>query len=305
MSEKYKSLLRVWTWLRKRIFIIYIFVYLVSLVAIDHDVTVASVRIKILNRFFPKKTNCFIQPKGCHKRDFKVAIRYYKRVIDYVPNIAEVYTILGYCYYQIGKVDQALKAFDNTIESNHKFFWAHYNKGVIYFHEKRYKEAIEALEEAVIIKPHKTLMIISESKVYRQILVGRPSAPIILDSKKVKPAYRNSYIILVLSYFHQGDYVNMFKWAVNAINAGYNEDGIFNFYQGLAIYHLGEYKQAAAFFTESLKHNGRSIDTNKYLALTLEKLGRKESADVFVERVAKLQIEGARSPEQDINVRIF
>ena len=90
-----------------------------------------------------------------------------------------------------------------------------------------------------------------------------------------------------------------------AINAGYNEDGIFNFYQGLAIYYLGDYKQAAAFFTESLKHNGRSIDTNKYFALTLEKLGRKESADVFGERVAKLQIEGARSPEQDINVRIF
>jgi tetratricopeptide (TPR) repeat protein len=110
-----------------------------------------------------------------------------KRIAD-VPDDVETRNALGVAYAQLGRVQDGLAQFQQSIRIAPGSGAAHYNIGVIAMGEKRYDEAREHFEQALAARPdhaeaHNNLGVLLESQGqmsaavahYEQALAARPS----------------------------------------------------------------------------------------------------------------------------------
>lgn len=99
-------------------------------------------------------------------------LRYYEKLIEHFPNKADAYGMIGYFKNQLGQVDEALKAYEKSVEINPNFFWTRFNLGVLYYQQGDYPSASRHLQTALRLDPDQTIAAIEVSKnVYRPIAV--------------------------------------------------------------------------------------------------------------------------------------
>lgn len=121
-------------------------------------------------------------------RDYQT---YYEKVIDAFPQISEAHSFLGFCYYYLGKEEEAVLAFKKSIMLNPQLFWSHYNLGIIYFKNAQYELAHTSFQKALLITPKKTMQIILQSKIHQQVF-GKVTNVNQLVIKDLKLSYSNS-----------------------------------------------------------------------------------------------------------------
>lgn len=66
---------------------------------------------------------------------------------------AEPFYFKGVYYSNTGNYTEAIKQFDQAITTNHNFINAYINKGIIYYDQKKYREAIEIFSLAARVFP--------------------------------------------------------------------------------------------------------------------------------------------------------
>ena len=81
------------------------------------------------------------------------AIKAYDRSISINPQYAEAWINKGNALYGLGKYDEAIKAYDQAISINPQFAEAWYNKGNALYGLGKYDEAIKAYDQAISINP--------------------------------------------------------------------------------------------------------------------------------------------------------
>ena len=87
------------------------------------------------------------------RSDFEAAADFYRQAVDLHPENAELRTNLGLMYYQTGKDQQAIDAFNRAIRLKPGLFVPNLFLGLDYVRLKRFNEAIPYLKRAAVSNP--------------------------------------------------------------------------------------------------------------------------------------------------------
>ena len=99
---------------------------------------------------------------------------YFEQVALLMPAQADAHAMAGFCFYHLGRKTQALKEYQKAIAINPEFLWFYYNAGMICFLQGNYGQAAAYFQKALLTKPEINLAIISQSKVFTDILRHAP-----------------------------------------------------------------------------------------------------------------------------------
>jgi len=80
---------------------------------------------------------------------FQIAIPYYLKAVEILPENTEALYNLGVSYYSIGDKDNALKAYEKALSVSSEYTTAANNAGVIYFERKDFGNAKKYFEQAL------------------------------------------------------------------------------------------------------------------------------------------------------------
>ncbi|OGW97729.1 MAG: hypothetical protein A2Z81_05135 [Omnitrophica WOR_2 bacterium GWA2_45_18] len=185
-----------------RVMILYLFAWVFFHATIDHPKSLNAAKITVLNRLLPSfvhLTGIMDDQEVPDKKKLRGCIQYYEKVVLYMPQLAEAYGLLGFCYYHTGEKQKSLEAYKKAALLNPHFFWSHYNLGLIDYKEGRYSEAVESFQKALTTQPEVNIKIINTSMIYKQILLGSGH-----DHYDITTHLRNGYaavrLLLILSY---------------------------------------------------------------------------------------------------------
>ena len=84
---------------------------------------------------------------------YEEAIDAYKQTIRIKPDATEAHNNLGAAYHKLGRYQEAIEAYKQVIRINPDDADAHNNLGIAYGKLGRYREAIDACKQAIRIKP--------------------------------------------------------------------------------------------------------------------------------------------------------
>lgn len=90
------------------------------------------------------------------KRNYKVAIVYYERYLEFDDTNPNIYNMLGYLYKKLSKyqtLDTQVKYFEKAIELNPDFEQANRNLALVYPLVGKYKEAAQCFKKVLNINP--------------------------------------------------------------------------------------------------------------------------------------------------------
>ena len=133
-----------------------------------------GVKLKMLNHFMPGsyeellRANTVGVPAG--PRALEKYTRYFETLTWVMPKSSQGYELLGVCYFYSGKEERALKALQKAVFLNPRFFWSHYNLGILWLKKKDYPAAARSFEAATKLPPTETLTQIFNSRIYQDVL---------------------------------------------------------------------------------------------------------------------------------------
>jgi len=309
LSDKY--LKRGWIWIGRRVGTWYLLTFLVSLLFIDYVQLRDHVRAKTLSRLMPESFDYLIDfaqnKRELDQEKLQQYEYYYEKVVDFIPIYrGDAYEILGFCHYHLGEYRESLMDYIKASRINPHFFWPHYNLGVIYFKRGYYSKASSAFETALATKLEDNFDVINTSKLFNPILMS--SHPFTSATMlRLKTAYRDSHVLLILSYYYLNDFPKMFQQASSAIAASLDEDGRFYYYAGLAAYHMKRYKEAVYFFQTYTGMNTDFANAFYYLGISLKALGNEELSAKALGRAKLLRLTDRSEilMAGDVNLQMF
>jgi tetratricopeptide (TPR) repeat protein len=88
--------------------------------------------------------------------DARAALLYLEEARKQDPNSIDVLTGLARCYYELDRDDEALKLYKEAIAQNSAVWGTQYYVGRIHLENGRYAQAVEALDNALKLKPDDT-----------------------------------------------------------------------------------------------------------------------------------------------------
>lgn len=241
-------------------------VFLVMTAAADFRKT----KVKRLNYIMPRSYKYLVDvaenQKGLNKARLKKYAYYYKMVIQQMPHRPDAYGMLGFCYYHLGKQKKAISFYEKAIELNPYFLGFYNDLGTIYFKNGDYRKALTFFEKAIKTKPQSALKFIySSSKICLPIIAERLARSGSSFIEELRSTYRQSYELMILSYYHLKDYPKMFNASLYAMQSFSEDKDIFFYYQQLAAYELVGRKKSSAV---PLRNNlARSRMRNIYLRI--------------------------------------
>ena len=273
--------------LLKRAFIFYAFLFLLAAVLVNHDRIRFGYKIRILDTLMPVSFNYLLDHMIDQKyapSDLRPFTSFYKKVTDFFPNEADAWGMLGFCHFYEGRTKEAVDDYQKAVELEPKFFWFYHNLGVVYFKQGEYLKAIDVTKQGLRRNPQDSLQFIASSTViYRSLLLSLKNQNINL-TKRMEQGYRNSYKMLILSYYELKDFHEMLRIADIVTRMEVEGKDEFYYYAGVAAYELKAYEQAKQYLEISIKLNS-TVQANSFLALSLQGLGQKEKANTILKRI--------------------
>jgi len=197
MKKIFKVLINVGVFL----FIAYVFIFVLfkfNSIFFDIKKELPKTRLAILNNSKPYSFEYLINVNNINKKDMnklKRYIKYYEKIIEFIPKQAEAYGLAGFCYFQLGQDNKAMSFYKKAIDINPNFFWYHYNLGVIYLKNNKYNDGLKLFEKALKLNPQNTLSFILRSKMLYSPIVSERRYSLNDLTLQLQLAYKDSYII--------------------------------------------------------------------------------------------------------------
>jgi tetratricopeptide (TPR) repeat protein len=86
-------------------------------------------------------------------KEYKLAIHYFKKILDRNPEHEQVLNDIAYCYDRLGDTQTAIQRYNDCIAVNPFSDAAWYNLGNLHNHHERYEEALQAFDFAIASNP--------------------------------------------------------------------------------------------------------------------------------------------------------
>jgi len=166
----------------------------------------------ILNNVKPRSmtdlVEAVINDKKFDQKTIKRYIYYCQKIVEFMPHRSDAHGLLGFCYYHIGKKQEAIKSYEKALSLNPHFFWFYYNLGLIHLEQGQYEKTEELFKKALSSKPETTLLFIYQSKrLYLPISSIIKSRLNILPPDQLHNGYRRCALLLdaIMKYLKAPD----------------------------------------------------------------------------------------------------
>ncbi len=138
-------------------------------------------------------------------------------------NLAELYTILGKTYKNLGQFDQAIAAHEQAIKIDPNCYRAWNNLGIVHFSRNNYDEAEKCYQKALSIEPKYAFAIASLGALY--INRNRPQRAIEVSEQAIAlvPTMAVAHSNLALAYAMVGRFEEAEKTLKQAVFFGYKD----------------------------------------------------------------------------------
>jgi tetratricopeptide (TPR) repeat protein len=103
------------------------------------------------------------------QREYKKAVKKFKKAIDIKPDMKEAYNNLGYCYRKLGELDKSIKAYTNALRLDPNFAQAREYLGETYLALNRLDKANEQLSHLTELKSPYADTLLQSIKMYELI----------------------------------------------------------------------------------------------------------------------------------------
>ncbi len=292
-----------------RVIVIYFLIAVLSVYFFNFSNILDRNKAEELNEIMP--TFGYLQDYNESQGPFNQAqlesyIKYYEKVDEYLPKQADVYSLLGFCYYYKKDFNKAIVYYKKAIEVNPHVFWFHYNLGVIYYKMGNYPNAIASLQAAIDRKPEHALMFVAYSRSFRRIVHGVKNFKSALE-ERLQESYAKCLALLVLSHYQTGHFDQAYNVAIYALQLTSQNKDFFYYYAGISAFKMKEYSKSAYFFKELLKNDPNNRDALLHLALSFKNLGADQVAEIAMKK-ALMTPDGKQKPilsDKDISLKIF
>ncbi len=250
----------------------------------------------ILSRYMPSYDYMFDFEKDRHHVDIaklKEFERYYKKVTELMPKMADAEGMLGFCYFYGGEQQKAARAYERAIKIHPQCFSFHYNLGYIELKQRHYPQAFNHFKNSIQVEPIDNIKFIIGSRIYLPLLPARQQPNVLAQimGEHVGQGYRQAYLDLLWTCEQMKDYKNMLFFSQKAIATDIDNQGPFYYYAGLAAYELKDYPKSIVYFQEALTRKFNYSQTFYTLGLALRAVNRPESI-VAMRTAEKLSKEG-------------
>lgn len=271
----------------KRSWVLYAAFALFVLVSPNLHKLILNAEMQSLSRFTPLMDyfkELIDKKDGFDPERVRECLYYHQKVIDFAPRYrAEGYAMKGFCYERQGRYGQAIRAFERSAELNSSYFWVYYDLGVLYYHQKDYRQAQKYFEMAVDQDPATAALVDMTSKVYKDVIASDRKGDYNLN-QSIKEGYHRSFVFLVLCAEQLKNYPLMLTTALKAAEGDRWHDPAFFYYAGVAAYHLGSFEKSVELLRKYLEGNPISWEAMHYIALSMQGMGQAEMARAFLEK---------------------
>lgn len=207
-------------------------------------------------------------------------IYYFQRVLEVFPNHADVYGMLGYCYYYRGEIEKAVVSYQKAIKLNPHNFLFPYNLGAIFYGQENFTEAKNMFRVTLSINPARTFQSLKSSRIYQSIIL---SADIKGQDVGASVGITNDRAnkLIILCYYHLKDFSELISHAVSSIAENRSDKEFYYYFAGVSFYEFGNYKEAVNAFRECLKVKTNYYDASEYLAEAFRQMNKHDAAEKF------------------------
>ncbi len=292
----------------KRCGLLYLVFALCGHVLINNDV----VKGKTLNSIRPSSFNYLFDvtehPEKIDRKQLWEYVYYYKKLVDFLPNLADAYGMLGFCYYHLGKTNKAIDNYKKAVLLAPQFFWFRYNLGVIYYRKQDYVKAAKCFKAAIALDLEESIVFISMSKMYKPMLWSGAVNTREKLMSRMREGYLNVCFLLVLSSNALKQYDDVYRYAKKAIKEDLGAQASFYYYAGVGAFYVGGFDRAVKLLRKSIKLSPNYADAYYYLGLSLKKSGydslsKRLLTKAFGLRKEKITLDMITS--EDIHLGIF
>lgn len=270
-----------------RVVTFYLFIFLVSLAFVDYEEVKEKSNVQTLNRFKPASYKYLVdlsQGKAAPNTvQLKQYLRYYQKVAENMPSQSGAYVMEGVCHYYLGDLDKALESFKKAVAMNPNVALYRQNLGVLYYKLGDFRQANENFLQVIrnTVNPAKNFEYLSLSKVFRPLIVQAGINSEETAREQMQADYKSAYALLIVSYFRMGEYANVLRYSLAAIELNL-PGGDFHYLAGLGAYHLNQFQTAAVYFKKYIERRADNPDAYYYLGHSLKAIGLGEFADNFL-----------------------
>jgi len=160
------------------------------------------------------------------RQDYHLAVKELTQAIENGVanyNLAELYTILGKVYKNLGQFDQAIAAHEQALKIDPNCYRAWNNLGIVHFSRNNYDEAEKCHQKALSIEPKYAFAIASLGALY--INRNRPEKAIEVSEEAIAlvPTMAVAHSNLALAYATVGRFEEAEKSLKQAVLFGYKD----------------------------------------------------------------------------------
>ncbi len=205
------------------------------------------------------------------------AIKAYDRSISINPQYAEAWINKGNALYGLGKYDEAIKAYDQAISINPQFAEAWYNKGNALYGLGKYDEAIKAYDQAISINPQFAEAWNNKGNALRDLDKYDEAIKAYDQAISINPQYAEAWSNKGNALRDLGKHDEAIKAYDRAIsiNPQYAEAW---YNKGNALYGLGKYDEAIKAYDQAISINPQFAEAWNNKGITLDNLGKYDEA---------------------------
>lgn len=268
-----------------RVLVIYLCIYALSWVIIDHYQLYEASRIRTLNSLKPLTYGHLLslaRGEPADPKKLKIYDTYFRTAADFLPLMPEAHGMRGFCAYYMGRPDDAIAAYEQALALDPYFFWYYHNLGILLFQQGHYERAIEVLEQALSAPPDMILKLIQSSvMIYRHVLYHRSPSEL---SDQHRHGRRDCYVLIAESLYQLKRYHDVISLTAALMKEDVDDQHYFLYKAGQSAYTIGNYELAAQFFKEYLDRVGDPFAL-RYFALSLKNLGNDKVSDPILSQV--------------------
>lgn len=222
---------------------------------------------------------------------WKTPVDLWENVVRVFPGINEVaYCDLANAYRVAGRLDDALKAYDQAISLKPSSPVEHEGKGIVLFGLGKVKESIQEFKKAIELdpqsaSPHRDLWL-----VYDRLGMRKEELEEAEEAVKMEPEYVDAYNSLAISYGYAGQYEKSIETFQKALRI---DPGNPQFLVNLATTYqrLGKYEEAIGLYKKAISRDPSQPVYYLNLGNTYMLKGSYPEAIEALEQAANLQPE--------------
>ena len=231
--------------------------------------------------------------------NFLQAERLYREALNYDPNSSNLLTELAEAYLRNNRVNQAVQAFEKSVQANEGNLRAYKKLGAIYlsiFEQERnrqripnkdtLKKTIWAFESIIQLAPKNSNAYLVVARLYRYLEKPSKAIEILNNSLKIIPSSEEILTLLGRLYMDQNQISEAIQLFENALKINPNSP-VLLLQTGLAYQQLGNYQKAAEIFRRGLNDESNSKFLRKNLASALMDQGQIDEAEAEYLKVVK------------------